>query len=85
VSVEGCEVGVIGHRGFSCGQAEWQLLEALAGEALAEQELEEGFNPLLEEALATGEELEVEAANPFLADEDETESEEELPSLEDEG
>ncbi len=38
VSVEGCEVGVSGHRGFSCGQAEWQLLEALAGEALDAQE-----------------------------------------------
>lgn len=38
VSVEGCEVGVCGHRGFSCGQAEWQLLEALAGEALDAQE-----------------------------------------------
>ena len=38
VSVEGGEVGVSGHRGFSCGQAEWQLLEALAGEALVARE-----------------------------------------------
>ena len=38
VSIEGCEVGTCGHRGFSCVQVEWRLLEALAGEALDAQE-----------------------------------------------
>ena len=38
VTVERGELGVSGHRGFSCRRAEWQWLEALAGEALGAQE-----------------------------------------------
>jgi hypothetical protein len=60
-------------------------LEALAGEALADHEVEEGFNPLLAEAATTGDEIIEEALNPFLALDGEDAVEEELPSLEDEG
>ncbi|MGH2407715.1 MAG: DNA-directed RNA polymerase subunit beta' [Candidatus Limnocylindrales bacterium] len=57
-------------------------LEALAGEALTEGETEEGFNPLLAEALESADELVEEALNPFLAEDGEDEPDEELPSLE---